>query len=79
MDRRDCTSASAWAGVGIGWEEASRVCWLDGSVFSLRVNSSLPMMIVPMNETIATERDWGEECPASIVLFELSIGSCNAL
>ncbi len=79
MDRRDCTSASAWAGVGIGGEEASRVCWLDESVFSLRVNSSLPMMIVPKNETIATERDWVEECPASIVLFELSIGSCNAL
>lgn len=79
MDRRDCTSASAWAGVGIGREEAPRVCWLDESVlFSLRVNS-LPMMIVPMNETIATERDWVEECPASIVLFELSIGSCNAL
>ena len=79
MDRRDCTSASAWAGVGIGREEAPRVGWLDESVlFSLRVNS-LPMMIVPKNETIATERDWGEECPASIVLFELSIGSCNAL
>jgi hypothetical protein len=58
MDRRDCTSVSAC--VGVGREEVSASCSLvldeEDTVLSLRV-ISLPTMIVPMNDAIATEKD----------------------